>query len=202
MKIFRDILESCKRLPGILSHPLRYFSREPLPLIDGLITVILLFVVTFLQKLVWQESPVPVGTPSAAVTTAALNTLMAWTGFFAIYYFIAILFKKKSNLPDLLAAAGCAGLPLVLTTLVSALSWWIGTAVGITGIMPAWVICQNIFGWIGLALSWPGGMGYCILRGKIGLSNRWSWILVMLMLAIFFAAWLVPIFDPAVVLTW
>jgi hypothetical protein len=192
MKPLQKLTTPFKRLAGMLKHPLQYFSQDPVPFIDGALTIIMLFIVTVLQKLAWQESPIQTVTFGAAVKTAALNTLMAWTGFFAIYYFIAILFKKKSNLPDLLSAAGSASLPLVITTLISTLSWWIGTAIGIAGIIPTWVMCQNIFGWIGLALSWPGGMGYCILRGKIGLSARWSWILVLLMLAIFFAAWFVP----------
>lgn len=193
MKITNSIAQLTKRLGRILGKPAQYFSQEPVLFADGLTTAILLFIVTFLQKLAWTETPADSVSIGSALGTSALNTLMAWTGFFAIYYLFATVFKKKVVLVDLLAAAGSAGLPLVLTTLLSCVGWWIGPNFGIADFMGTWTLCQTILGWIGLALSWPGLMGYHILRSKLRLPGVWALLLTLLMLVVFVAGWLVTI---------
>jgi hypothetical protein len=193
MKTLHSIAQLTKRLGRILGKPDQYFSQEPVLFADGLTTIILLFLVTFLQKLVWADTTTGNSSIVSALGLSALNTLMAWTGFFAIYYLFATIFKKKVLLADLLAASGSAGLPLVLTTLLSCVSWWIGPHFGIADIIGTWTLSQTILGWIGLALSWPGLMGFFILRSKLRLPGIWPLLLTLLMLAVFIGGWLVTI---------
>jgi hypothetical protein len=185
-------IRSIKRLPQVLLHPAHYFAEENDIWLDGAIAIALLFLVTLLQKLAWQEVPGEAAPFGTAASQSALNTVMVWTGFFGIYYLFMIVFKKRTYLPDLLGAAGSASMPLIITTIISVISWWIGSSIGISVIMPAWIWAQNVLGWIGLALSWPGWMGYFVLRYKLQLPGKWPLILPALVLAIFFAGWLIP----------
>jgi len=193
MKAIQKMTRSIKRLPRVISQPGEYFCAEKEIWVDGIIVVILLFIATLLQKLAWREIPGEVSSFGQAFQSAGLNTLMAWTGFFAIYYFVMVIAKKKSDLPDLLGAAGVAGLPVVILTFLSVVSWWVGAQFGLDEVMKTWIAFQRIIAWVGLALGWPGWMAYFIFRHKLGLPGRWPMVLPIILLIGFFAAWLLTI---------
>jgi hypothetical protein len=193
MKPMQKLVRSLKRIPAVMLTPARYFAGEKETWLDGILVVVLLFIATTLQKLAWQQVPGQTLTLGQAAQAAALNTLMAWTGFFAIYYLVMVITKKKTDLPELLGAAGVAGLPVALLTCLSALSWWVGGFFGVGGIMPAWIVAQNVLAWIGLALGWPGWMAYYVFRYRLELPGKWPVFLPVLLLAGLMAAWLVTI---------
>jgi hypothetical protein len=194
MKAIQKIGVSIKRLPQIILQPAKFYSQNQGIWLDGILVVILLFIATVLQKLAWLEIPGEPLSQGAAAQLSAMNTIMAWTGFFGIYYLFMLVFKRRVDPADLLGAAGTAALPLVLTTLISVVSWWVGNAVGISSIMNFWLLAQNVLGWLGLALSWPGWMGYYVLRYKLLLPGKWPVILPIILLVIFFAGWLTTSF--------
>jgi hypothetical protein len=180
----KKVIASIKRLPMALYKPAQYFSTETGIWLDGIFAVVMLFAVTLLQKVVQ-------GTAAGeAAQSSALNTLMAWTGFFAIYYLVMTIFKKKTDLPDLLGAAGSASLPLVITTVVSLLLGWVVTLSGTSPNTGAWTLIDNLLNWAGVLLSWPGWMAYCVFRHKLELPEVWSIVLPIVMCAGLMAAWL------------
>jgi hypothetical protein len=193
MKPMQKLVRSLKRIPAVILSPARYFSEEKETWLDGILAVVLLFIATTLQKLAWRQVPGQSLTFGQAAQAAALNTLMAWTGFFAIYYLVMVISKKKTDLPELLGAAGVAGLPVALLTFISALSWWVGGFFGLDAIMPAWIMAQNVLAWIGLALGWPGWMAYYVFRYRLELPGKWPVFLPILLLAGLMAAWLVTV---------
>jgi len=189
----QKLLRSLKRIPTVMLTPARYFSEEKETWLDGILVVVLLFIATTLQKLAWRGVPGQALTLVQAAQAAALNTLMAWTGFFAVYYLVMVAAKKKADLSELLGAAGVAGLPVALLTLISALSWWIGNYFGLDAIMPAWIAAQNVLAWIGLTLGLPGWMAFYVFRFRLGLPGKWPVFLPILLLAGLMAAWLATI---------
>ena len=193
MNAIQKLTRSVKRLSKVILQPGKYFTEEKEIWLDGIIAVLLLFIATLLQKLSWREIPGEAPAFGQAVQSAGLNTLMAWTGFFAIYYFVMVIAKKKTDLPELLGAAGVAGLPVVILTFLSAISWWGYAQIGLDGGMQNWVVLQNIIAWIGLGLGWPGWMAYFIFRHKLSLPGRWPIILPIILLAGLCAAWLLTI---------
>lgn len=193
MKKFQKLTASIRRLPAILFHPREYFSQDHFSWLDGTVAICLLFFVTFLQKLVWIESPNSFSPVGLAAQQVALNTLLAALGFFGLYYTIMILFKKHLGILDLASAVLSASLPLAAVTLISVISWWIGLQVGILKIMTQWIWIQNILSALGLALSWPGWMGYCLLRYSLKLNRTWSIILPVLFVFLLLLGWLLPL---------
>jgi hypothetical protein len=189
----QKIIRSLKRIPDVLLAPTRYFQMEKETWLDGILVVVLLCIATTLQKLAWNEIPGQAVTPGQAAQAAVLNTLMAWTGFFAIYYLVMVIAKKKADLLELLGAAGVAGLPVALMTLVSAFSLWLGGLFGLEWVIPAWITAQNVLAWIGLALGWPGWMAYFVFRYRLRMPGKWPIVLPILLLACLLAAWLATI---------
>jgi hypothetical protein len=192
MKWTHQLGASLKRLPKIIFSPKTYFSMAEPVWLDGFVVIFLLFLLTWIQKLVWVETsgiPLSLG---AAAKEAALNTLLAWSMFCAVFAVIVVVFKKGTTLLIFLGALGSAGLPLVVTTLVSILSWLVGASMGIAVNAAPWLLAQNILGWLGIALSWPGWMGYHLLKHKFNLSTLWSIVLPGLMLIVLILAWVIP----------
>jgi len=184
---------SLKRIPDVILHPAKYFLDEAGLWLDGLLVTVVLVIVTALSKLSWGQLiglPVSVGD---AFSSSALNSLMAWTGFFAIYYIIMLIFRKSANLVDLFGAAGSAGFPLLLITLIAALLWWLGAILSIPLSTPVWAFIQNLLSWVGVALSWPGWMAYFIFKYKLGLKMIWSILLPVILLAGLTASWLLSL---------
>ena len=191
--LMEKIIRSIKRIPDVILHPIKYFSAENELGLDGTLVTLAVVIVTALSKLSWSQligQPVTVG---EAFTSSALNTTMAWTGFFAVYYFAMVIFRKRTNLADLFGAAGSAGFPLLLVTLISALLWWLGSILAIPVSIPAWSFIQNVSSWLGVALSWPGLMAYFIFRYRLGLKGIWSVILPVVLMAGLIASWLVSL---------
>lgn len=191
--LMKKIVRSIKRIPDVILHPAKYFSAADELWLDGILVTFTLVIATALSKLSWSQligQPITMG---EAFSSSALNTVMAWTGFFTVYYFAMVIFRKQTNLADLFGAAGSAGFPLVLVTLISALLSWLGAIFSIPVSIPAWSFIQNLFSWLGVALSWPGLMAFFIFRYRLGLNNIWSIVLPVVFLAGLIASWLVSL---------
>lgn len=189
----KKIYNSLKRFPKLILRPAKYFSDEIGLLLDGLLVTVFLAAVTALSKLSWGRligQPVSAGD---AFSSSALNSVMAWTGFFAVYYLFMVIFRKQSNLVDLFGVSGSAGLPLLLITLFSALLWWLGAILSIPLSISTWTFIQYLLNWLGVALSWPGWMAYLIFRYKLGLKKMWTILLPLLFLAGLFVSWLITL---------
>jgi hypothetical protein len=170
-----------KRIARSLVHPADYFKDMNVTIWDGVAVICLLFLVSFFQKLVWVETGSQGLSVSEALKQAALNSLLVWCLFCVFYFAIAGIFRRNVNLPRLSGWVGAAGLPVVLATLVSALSWLIA---GAFHLVPdsTWMIYQNGLSWLGLLLSWPGLLGYSLLENSLNLRRIWA---ILLPLAVF-----------------
>jgi hypothetical protein len=181
------IIRAFKRLPDALLKPAHYFSAESGLWLDGLISTLLLFIVTWLQKLAWGSDPGP------AALDSLLNSLMAWTGFFALYYLVMVVFKKTAHLPDLFGAAGVAGLPVAAATLLSTLIWLAASGFGAVS-QPAWSTwVQTAVGLIGILFAWPGWMAGCIFKHQLKMTGAWPIILPVVFSSVILVSWLVSI---------
>jgi hypothetical protein len=181
------IIRSFKRLPEAILKPALYFSAESGLWLDGLISTLLLFIVTWLQKLAWGNDL------GSAALDSLLNSLMAWTGFFALYYLVMIIFKKKIHLPDLFGAAGVAGLPVTAATLISVLVWLVSSRFGAVP-QPAWSTwVQTAVGLMGILLAWPGWMAWCIFKNQMKMTGAWPIILPVFFSSVLLVSWLVSI---------
>lgn len=192
MSWFKQLIVSLKRLPQILFHPDIYFANFRLPLFDGIVVIVILFLGTLFQKLLWVESSTGGLSIGWALEQAAANSLLVWSIFFTVYYAVSTLFKKNVNPIDLVGWIGSAGLPLAVTTLISALSWLIGRFFNLSLIMPIWLNIQNILAWIGLALSWPGLFGYFLLYDGLKLKKLWAVLIPGGIFAIILLGWFLP----------
>jgi hypothetical protein len=186
----KKLVHSLKRIPQAILHPVQYFSEEGDLWLDGMLVSVALALVTAFSKLTWARlagQPVTLGD---AFVSSALNTAMAWTGFFAVYYVVMLVFRKQTNLADLFGAAGSAGLPLVLTTLLSGILWLIGSFVTAPFASNNWVWIQDVLSWLGVVLSWPGLMAFFVFRCRLELKLKWSILLPLLFVAGLMASWL------------
>lgn len=177
-----QIKASLKRLNGLLAHPRTYFSNPEVTIWDGVIVIVGLFLVTFWQKLVWSE---PGSAPMdfwKALGDAAINSLMIWCLFCAFFFALSGFLSKKMNLARLSGLVGSAALPLVFTTLFSALTWQVAIIFGINTNLDYWSIGQLIISWLGLVLSWPGLMGYYLMTDGLKYKQLVAALLVVLML--------------------
>lgn len=177
-----QIKASLKRLNGLLAHPRTYFSDPEVTIWDGVIVIVGLFLVTFWQKLVWSEpGAAPMGFWKA-LQDAAINSLMIWCLFCAFFFALSGFLSKKMNLVRLSGLVGAAALPLVFTTLFSAVTWQAAIILGINTSLDYWSIGQLVISWFGLILSWPGLMGYCLMTYGLKYKQVVAILLVILML--------------------
>ncbi len=173
----RSTIESYKRLPGILTNPRAYFSHNSMFLLDGVWVILLLFIATLAQKLLWIEPGKERLSVGWAVEQAFVNCLLVWSIFFTLIYAALIVMKRPVNLAVLAGQVGAAGLPLVIATLFSDLLWLLVLPLPVLSGSSAWVILHQILSWLGLILSWPGLFGYFLLYHGYNSKRLWAILL-------------------------
>jgi hypothetical protein len=171
-----------KRLSGLFTHPQEYFDDRNVTIWDGVVVIFGLFATTFVQKLVWVEADSQALLPFEALKQAAINSLLVWSLFCVFYFAIAGIFRRSVNLARLSGWVGAAGMPIVVATFISAVSWIIAGVFDITPIYSAWMVLQNGLSWLGLVLSWAGLYSYFLLKNSLQLGKLWS---ILLPLAVF-----------------
>jgi hypothetical protein len=165
---------SLRRLRGSLFHPGSYFADPEVTIWDGVIVVFVLFLVSFWQKLVWVDPGFAPINLWAALEKAAVNSLLIWCLFCVFFFAISGFFHRGINLARLSGMVGAAGLPVVLTTLLSALSWTVASILGRDTGTWLWLMLQNMLSYLGLALSWPGLFGFFLFQYGLKLSRMWA----------------------------
>jgi hypothetical protein len=187
------MINSLKRLRSIFRNPGSYFADPEVSMLDGAVVILALFLVTFLQKLVWADPSTQAIAPLEALKEAAINSLMVWSLFSVFFFALGRIFKKYPNLMKICGMVGAAGVPVVITTFISALSWLAGSFIDLDPILPQWLFLQNGLTWLGLALSWPGLFGYHLLYDGLKISRVWSILLTVTAFAIIVAGKLLPL---------
>lgn len=185
--------QSWQRLLKLVRQPALYFADPEGTFLDGALVVGALFLVTFIQKLLWFEPGVPHLSWRAALSQALINSLMVWSLYCVFFFAIAGMFRRRANLVTLSGEVGVAGLPLAGIVLLSVFTW---LAALVWPALPAqswWLPLQNGLNWLGLALSWPGVFGYFLLRHSLKLNRVWSSVLVLLALGFLIAGEYLPL---------
>jgi hypothetical protein len=181
-----------KRLTRLFTHPEAYFSDREVTIWDGVVVMVGLFAASFVQKLVWVEAGSQALSPLEALKQAAINSLLIWSLFCVFYFAIAGVFRRSVNLARLSGWVGAAGLPVVVTTCISAISWLIAGAFDLTPIYSAWMVLQTGLSWLGLALSWAGLFGYFLLKNSLQLRKLWSVLLPLIVFLFLVAGQVLP----------
>jgi len=182
------------RLLNIFKNPREYFADPEVSILDGALVIFLLFVFTFIQKLVWVDPTNAAILPLEALRQAAVNSLLVWSLFCVVFYALDEIFHTGVKFLHLAGMVGSAGAPLVVTTLLSALMCGIAVLFNLKPVISQWTLVQEILGWLGLALSWPGLFGFFLMRDGLKLPKLWAFILTGLALAFFIAGEVIPLF--------
>ena len=170
--------DSYKRILSLLHNPQQFFANKDVQFLDGVLVMAGLLLVTFFQKMVWVEPGSQAVMPLEALKQAGINSLMIWSLYCVFFFAIAGIFRRRANLPQLSGWVGAAGFPLVLTTLISALSWLGASFFDISGISSQWLFLENALSWVGLAFSWPGLFGFYVLHESLQLPKIWAMLLI------------------------
>jgi len=168
------MISSLKRLSSIFRNPGSYFANPEASILDGVLVILALFLVTFLQKLVWVEPSMHALSTFTALEQAVVNSLLVWALYCVFFFALAGIFRKNQNPVKLCGLVGVAGLPVVITTLISGLSWLAASLFDLTPILSQWLFWQNGLSWLGLAFAWPGVFGYFLLYDDLKFSRFWS----------------------------
>ena len=168
------MINSLKRLTSLFRNPGSYFTNPEASILDGALVILALLLVTFLQKLVWVEPSMHASSTFAALEQAVVNSLLVWALYCVFFFALAGMFRKNQNPIRLCGLVGAAGLPVVITTFISGLSWLAVSLFGLTPILSQWLFWQNGLSWLGLAFAWPGLFGYFLLYNGLKFSRFWS----------------------------
>lgn len=166
-----------ERLMDLLLHPRRRYESDGVHQADTLVVILLLMLLTALQEVLWAaQSHVPVSA-AEVIRQVFLGVLLGWGGLSSLFYFIGRLVKKTPDFTRLAVLVGAAGLPLVVTTLISVLLTTLCLLFGIEGNVESWLLVHTIIGWVGLVLGWPGWFSAMALRA--GLNLKWHSALII-----------------------
>ncbi|MHC1740264.1 MAG: hypothetical protein AB9897_04050 [Anaerolineaceae bacterium] len=153
----------------------------------------LLIAATFLQKLLWVEPGGIAINPWIALKDATINSFMVWSLFCVFFFALAGIFKRAPNLLNLTGLVGAAGAPLVITTTLSAFSWWVASWFELRPILSTWLFVQNSLSWIGLILGWTGIFGYLLLHEGLKIPRTWAILFSVIALGFLIAGKIVPL---------
>lgn len=184
-----------KRLPQILCHPRRYFAETAPAFLDGLMVIFLLFLATLVQKLLLVKAGASLSSYLWALEEAAVNSLLVWSIFLALFSFVLAFTQKPINYVSLAGQVGAAGAPLVVTTSVSAILGLIALLVPSLAQMVFWAPLQTILAWIGLVGSWPGLFGYFLLREAYKMKQLWAILIPGAALIVMILPSVLPLFP-------
>lgn len=174
--IFQQLANSFRRLLVLFKQPKRYFNELTPSMLDGGLVIFALFVFSLIQKLFWYEPGVARLSMGWAIEQALVNSLLVWSIFFTLYYLALTLLRMPVNIAWLVGQVGAAGLPVVLATLLSDLLWLAALLIPQLGAWSFWLPLHNILAWMGLLFSWPGWMGYLLMREGYKTKQLWAWL--------------------------
>jgi len=154
-----------ERLMDLLLHPRRRYESDGVHQADTLVVILLLMLLTALQAVLWSaQSHVPVSA-AEVIRQVFLGVLLGWGGLSSLFYFIGRLVKKTPDFTRLAVLVGAAGLPLVVTTLISVLLTTLCLLLGSKEMWSPGCWCiPSLAGW---GWCWVGRVGsapwHCVL---------------------------------------
>ncbi|MEA5079807.1 MAG: hypothetical protein VB013_14655 [Anaerolineaceae bacterium] len=183
-----------KRLPQLLRHPRRYFSETAPAFMDGLLVIFALFLATLVQKLLLVKTGASLSIYLWALEEAAVNSLLVWSIFMALFSFVLAFTRQPINYASLAGQVGAAGIPLVVTTLISAVLGLIALLAPSISQRVFWAPLHTLLAWVGLVLSWPGLFGYFLLREAYKMKQLWAVLIPGAALIVMLLASVLPLF--------
>lgn len=184
-----------KKLPQILRHPRRYFSESTPVFLDGLVVIFVLFLATLVQKLLLVKTGAPLSSYLWALEEAAINSLLVWSIFMALFYFVLAFTRQPINYASLAGQVGAAGAPLMMTTLISAVLGLLALLAPSISQMVFWAPLLTFLAWVGLVLSWPGLFGYFLLREAYKMKQLWAILIPGAALIVMILPAVLPLFQ-------
>lgn len=191
MKFLNPLSASFTRLKNILLHARQMYEGEKITQFDAVLVVGLLMLLTILQKVLWA---VQANFPVSAIDVLQpvfLAVLLGWGGLSTLIYYVARLAKHQPDFVRIAVLTGAAGLPLMLTTLLSVLITLTCLILGVIGNLDSWQLVHNLIGWIGIILGWPGYLGSMALQmGAMIKKTSALAISLVLVLLLLLGTWL------------
>src|SRR3990172_11202422 len=131
-----------------------------------------------------------------AIGGAAIGIVMAWVSLTALLHLIARALGGTGKYRNLLALMGYAALPMILTTLVSIVTYIISPVLlpNLGGVV--WGPLHTLIGWIGMAWGWPGLLSYYALRHSQRLSVGKAGGIVAVVHILMLLGWFLPVLVP------
>jgi len=164
LKFLNLLAASFNRLKDILLHARQMYEGEKITQFDAVLVVVLLMLLTILQRLLWAlQANFPVSAMDV-LQPVFLAVLLGWGGLSTLIYYVGRLAKHQPDFVRIAVLAGAAGLPLMLSTLLSVLITLVCLILGVSGNLDTWQMVHNMIGWIGIVLGWPGYLGSLALQ--------------------------------------
>src|SRR3970040_72344 len=98
---------------------------------------------------------------------ALIGIVMAWASLTALLHLIARALGGTGKYRNLLALMGYAATPMILTTLVSIVTYIISPVLLPNLGGARWGPLHTLIGWIGMAWGWPGLLRYHVLMDSL-----------------------------------
>jgi hypothetical protein len=183
-------------LVHVLQHPLRTYESGILNALDAVLVVVILILLTALQDVLWAAQSQDAITAGQVIQQVFLGVLLGWGGLSSLFYFIGRLARKVPDFTRLAVLVGVAGMPLLLTTLVSVAITAICLILGITGNVGTWLQVHTVLSWVGFALGWPGWFSAMALHVALEFKYRTAMIICGALLIMLLASSYLPFILP------
>ncbi len=177
---------------ALLSRPSSGMENEKFSLLDGGFTVFLLFLLTIIQKILWRVLTKEALTFSSIAAPVFLACCIGWGGLTSLFYGIGRLRKSEMNFYQIAGYTGVAALPLIITTLFSIILIILEFIFKSPPGSGVWLQMQNILGWIGVALGWPGYFSGLALHASTGMKKTSAMIIALVLTLLFMIGWWLP----------
>lgn len=180
------------KMVRILRRPLQGMEQEPIQLWDGLTTVLLLILITIIQKLLWTGLTRSTQSFGEQLFSVLLAAAIGWGGLSLLFYFIGRLRKTNPEFSRVAAYTGVAALPLIITTCISILIIGAEFLFATHSEAEGWSQIQTLLGWVGIALGWPGYFSGLALHLSTGIKKSSAMIIALVMTIFFLLGWWLP----------
>ena len=127
---------------------------------------------------------------------ALIGIVMAWASLTALLHLIARALGGTGKYRNLLALMGYAATPMILTTLVSIVTYIISPVLLPNLGGAVWGPLHTLIGWIGMAWGWPGLLSYHALRHSQRLSVGKAGGIVAVVHILMLLGWFLPVLVP------
>ena len=131
-----------------------------------------------------------------AIGGAAIGIVTAWVSLTALLHLIARALGGTGKYRNLLALMGYAAMPMILTTLVSIVTYIISPVLLPNLGGAVWGPLHTLIGWIGMAWGWPGLLSYHALRHSQRLSVGKAGGIVGVVHILMLLGWFLPVLVP------